>query len=65
MLEPGYVEKSAINDQCHNYLVNALSETVIAYTVEVGGSLHTPRPNTFKLSFSQFLTFKPSKHSLY
>ena len=30
------------------------------YTVEVR-SLDTPQPNTFKLSFSQFLTFNPSK----
>ena len=29
-------------------------------TVEVG-SLHTPEPNTFKRSFSLFLTFNPSK----
>ena len=32
-------------------------------TVEVR-SLHTPQPNTFKHSFSQFLTFNPGKNSL-
>jgi hypothetical protein len=32
-------------------------------TVEIG-SLHTPLPNTFKISFSQFLTFNPRKNSL-
>ena len=34
------------------------------YTVEVE-SLHTPQQNTFKLSFTQFLTFNPSKISLF
>jgi hypothetical protein len=33
----------------------------IKYPVEVG-RLHTPEPNTFKLSFSQFLTFNTSKN---
>ena len=33
------------------------------YTVEVD-ILHTPWPNTFKFSFSQFLTFNPSKNQL-
>jgi hypothetical protein len=35
----------------------------LVYTVEVG-SLHTPYPNTFKLSFSPFLIFNPSKNAL-
>ena len=34
------------------------------HTVEVG-SLQTPEPNTFKLSFSQFLTFDPNKNALF
>jgi hypothetical protein len=34
------------------------------YTFEEG-SLHTPLPNTFTLSFSQLLTFNPSTNSLF
>ena len=43
--------------------VEAQLSVSISCTVEVG-SLHTPKPNTFKLSISQFRTFNPSKNSL-
>jgi hypothetical protein len=45
------------NPQLHHAPILFLTE---CNTDEVG-SLHTPQPNTFKLRFSQSLTFNPSK----
>ena len=44
-------------------VVTDLADVRTCCTVEVR-SLHTPYPNTFKLSFSEFLTFNPNKNSL-
>ena len=49
---------------CPDSMLVQIGEGIYSvYTIEIG-SLHTPWPNTFKLSFSQFLTFNPSKTSL-
>jgi hypothetical protein len=55
-------EKTQICDVCSQYLSTG-REKIGCHTVEVR-SLHITQPNTFKLSFSQFLTFNPSKNSL-
>ena len=47
----------------HSYIYTYIHTYKHITTVEVG-SLHTPQPNTFKLSFTPFLTFNPSKKSL-
>uniref|UniRef100_A0A674D7A3 Exocyst complex component Sec8 n=1 Tax=Salmo trutta TaxID=8032 RepID=A0A674D7A3_SALTR len=52
---------------CFHYLIPLAKQGnyAIVANVEIEvRSLHTASPNTFKLSFSQFLTFNPSENSL-